>query len=128
MSSLDFGSGRLHGLAYSHDTTVNLFLLKKQIDPAESLSAGHLIQELPVDPEFIPLMHFNSVFDPLCGDGLAGVLSPICGFHVFLLKLKLVRIHQIPLNLLNLMLSHSHVKQLIRVPHHTLAMGVTPCR
>ncbi len=128
MCSLDFGSGWLHGLPNSHDATINLLLLKKQIDPAESLSAGHLIQELPVDPEFIPLMHFDSVFDPLGCNGLAGVLSPICGFHVFLLKLKLVRIHQIPLNLLNLMLSHSHVKQLIRIPHHTLAMAVTPCR
>lgn len=123
MCSLNFRPGRLHGLPYGNDSTVNLLFLKKQIDPAESLSAGHLFQELPVDPEFIPLVHFNSVFNPLGGDRFAGVLGPIGGFDVLSLKLKLVWVHQVPLNLLNLMLSHTHVEQFIGVTHHTLAIA-----
>ena len=123
MCGLNFRPGRLHGLPYGNDSTVNLLFLKKQIDPSESLSAGHLFQELPVDPEFIPLMHFNSVFNPLGSDRFAGVLRPIGRFDVLSLKLKLMWVHQVPLNLLDLVLSHAHIEQFIGVTHHTLAIA-----
>jgi hypothetical protein len=74
-------------------------------------------------------VHFNSVFNPLSSDGLAGVVGPIGGLHVLPLKLKLVRVHQVPLYLLDLVLPHTHVEQLVCVTHHALAVGVTSsCR
>jgi hypothetical protein len=72
-------------------------------------------------------VHFNSVFNPLSGNRLAGVVGPIGGLHVLPLKLKLVRVHQVPLYLLDLVLPHAHVEQLVSVTHHTLTVGVTSC-
>jgi hypothetical protein len=49
-------------------TTLDLLFLKQQIYPSKCLGARYLIEELPIDPKLIPLMHLNSFLDFLVGD------------------------------------------------------------
>jgi hypothetical protein len=89
---------------------LDLLFLKDEVNPPECLGAGHLVEELPVDAQLIPVVLLQRLFYLLVCHRLARVQSAVRRPHMLLLELELLRVHHIPLQLFNLVLLHTLLK------------------